>query len=75
MIDSLCWTCIHAVPSPKKGTGCNWSRSCGEIPVKGSEYAEKIVSPCKNKSHKRVALKIMTRCPKYERDTKAEYWQ
>ena len=73
MTDSLCWTCIHAVPNPEKGTGCSWSRSMGTIPVKGCAYAEKVISPCNNGTHKKQVMKIMTKCPKYERDMKVGY--
>ena len=69
----LCWTCIHAVPSPEKGTGCSWSRSVGKIPVEGSEYAEKIVSPCNGNRQGTKVLRIMTKCPAYERDMKARW--
>lgn len=30
---TLCWYCVHAVPSKGIGTGCSWSRR--GIPVKG----------------------------------------
>ena len=30
---TLCWTCAHAVPNPKKGLGCSWSREL--VPVEG----------------------------------------
>ena len=72
--NSLCWTCIHAVPSQEKGTGCNWSRSCGEVPVKGSAYEEKTVSPCNGNGHDTKVLRIMTKCPKYKGDTKVGRW-
>ncbi|MCI8336959.1 MAG: hypothetical protein HFI72_07395 [Peptococcaceae bacterium] len=69
--ESLCWTCIHAVPSPEQGTGCSWSRSVGKIPVEGSEYKEKITFPWDNNVRRKVVLKIITKCPKYQWDTKA----
>ena len=31
--DTLCWYCRNAVPSPKAGTGCSWSRE--HTPVRG----------------------------------------
>lgn len=72
-VESLCWTCIHAVPSPEKGTGCIWSRSCGKIPVEGSEYVERVVSYCNGSGRDTKTLRIMTMCPKYKWDTKARW--
>ena len=69
--ESLCWTCIHAVPSNEQGTGCSWSRSVGKIPVEGSEYKEKIVFPRNNNVSRKAVLKIITRCPKYRQDVRA----
>lgn len=69
--NSLCWSCIHAVPSKEKGTGCIWSRSVGEIPVDGCEYKEKITFPRDNNIIRKAVLKIMTKCPEYQQDVKA----
>ena len=67
--ESLCWSCIHAVPSMEKGTGCSWSRSVGKIPVKGCEYAEKVCYG--NYNGGKLVLKTMTKCPQYSQDRKA----
>lgn len=65
---SLCWTCIYAVPNPEMRTGCSWSRSVGKIPVEGSEYKEKAVFPRDNNVSRKAILKIITKCPKYQRE-------
>lgn len=66
--NSLCWTCIHAVPSNEKGTGCSWSRSYGITPVEGCEYKEKAVTNSDNGKKRGVTLRTITRCPQYEWD-------
>ena len=37
--ESLCWSCKHAVPNPRKGNGCEWS--IGFRPVCGWEATKK----------------------------------
>lgn len=57
MVGSICWYCVHAVPSER--AGCSWSRFF--IFVEGSEYEEKVLP-------KGEVLYVMSKCPKFEYD-------
>lgn len=56
----LCWSCQNAVPNPKTGRGCSWSREFK--PVKG--WTAKLVTTRAYKNEDATTYKIR-KCPEY----------
>lgn len=55
---TLCWHCAHAVPNPKKGLGCSWSREL--VPVKGWDAEYRNIRGSKLPSY------LVKACPMYK---------
>lgn len=64
-IESICWDCIHSVPSPRKGTGCSWIMN--KKPVADSRYLEKTVINSDGNGHHCETLLVMRECPQFKR--------
>lgn len=61
-----CWTCIHAVPNPKKKTGCEWTK-CGK-PVPGWDATKRSIVQCGGSSlRKEIITYHVNECPKYKK--------
>ena len=61
--NTLCWTCINAVPNPQKGHGCSWSRKL--IPVKGWTAEGTILKCYATSEPKKYTCYRVMKCPEF----------
>lgn len=60
---TLCWDCIHSVPSPRRNTGCPWPLDGKPVPGwKAKRHDISISHRCTSESY------IVEKCPKFSRD-------
>lgn len=55
---TLCWRCLNAVPNPKTGAGCSWSRSFQPVP--GWDAEER---PLNNPRGEDIQSYFVKKCP------------
>ena len=65
--ETLCWYCSNAVPNPKTGKGCSWSKEFK--PVEGW-VAEKTLIVTRAEGERPIPSYIVYDCPLFDRDTK-----
>ena len=61
----LCWGCVHAVPNPAAGTGCNWSKWFK--PVDGWTAKPTVLYACNHGASYTDKSFSITKCPQYEK--------
>lgn len=65
--ETLCWYCANAVPNPKTGKGCSWSREFK--PVEGW-IAEETEIITREDGERPIKSYIVYSCPCFDRDSK-----
>jgi hypothetical protein len=64
---TLCWDCIHAVPDPQSGVGCEWSESKATVPVPGWDAMPQFLRNYMGPTAAAVPTYCVLECPKFRK--------
>jgi hypothetical protein len=68
MYETLCWSCLNAVPDPAHGIGCEWSESKATVPVPGWEAEYRPMHNGGGGKHDVPSYRVI-KCPEYINDS------